>query len=168
MAGIRSADFDVSRSGKGHVQHFDDVRNDVPGVREDCAPFASMAAFRVVLADHGGAVPQDSHRGQADLRIGNERFPVVDTEPHAEVKPVGEVLEQYLAIVCAHVDRGVTPRAPGQGRADLVVSLEDGVSNGPLNAVIGRPYDLVAKDRPKPFVGWNELRRDDECCKVAV
>jgi hypothetical protein len=70
--------------------------------------------------------------------------------------------------VCAHVDWRIAAQPPGQGCANFVVALEYGVSNGRLHAAIGCPYDLLAKDRAKPFVGWSELRRDDERGKVAV
>jgi hypothetical protein len=75
------------------MQHLDEVRDELPGLREELRALRVQEGHALVLADHDGAVPQDSDHGHADFRTGDKRLPVVDTEPHAEVKSVGEVLE---------------------------------------------------------------------------
>jgi len=84
------------------VQHFDDLWGDAPGLREDLRGLWVHDSHALIFTDHGGAVAQDGDHGHADFAIGDERFPVIDAEPHAEVEAVGVVVYQYLAIVCAH------------------------------------------------------------------
>ncbi len=88
-----SADLEITRSGEPFVEHFEGFRNDAPGFCEDLSGLPIDSPHALVFASNGRAMPENSDHPHPDLRIGEERFPVGDTEPHAEVEPVGKFLE---------------------------------------------------------------------------
>jgi hypothetical protein len=97
-----------------------------------------------------------------------ERTPRVDREPHAAEEAVGPVLKKHLAIVGAHVDGRAVLRIFGDGYADLIVAVGDGLCGSRFDRALHCKTGAVTDNLPHPVVGMKEARRDDERRQKAI